>query len=123
MEDQLIDRPTEQAPKDEILGIIRWWERKRIWFNVLQIVIILFIIFFMETHWALNKMSRPIFYIESGLYFLFINICYCAGWGAHLLMYYYFKSIDKSHILDFLMLLAGSAFTGLVTFVGYNAYL
>ncbi|NVK65416.1 MAG: hypothetical protein HWE22_12565 [Flavobacteriales bacterium] len=122
MEDQLIDSETEEAPKDVILDIIRWWERKRILFNVLQVGIVLFVLFFFYNGSSISAILRSEFIFQSLLYFLFVNFCYSAGWGVHLLLYYYFKTKDTSHILDIVLLILGSLFTSLVTFQGYYMF-
>lgn len=125
MEDNLIDNELNESPKDVILGIMRWWERKRLLFNLITLgIIMLVVIPFTISHVdGYSHILNGPFIIQSLLYFVFINLAYCAGWGIQLLGYYYFKIQYDSNALDYVLFIIGSLFTGLVTHEGYTEYL
>ncbi|MDG1331584.1 MAG: hypothetical protein P8P74_04595 [Crocinitomicaceae bacterium] len=125
MEDHLIDSEIDESPKDVILGIMRWWEKKRLLFNMIILSIIAIVI-------SLHLVERPNSYryifgggfiIQSIFYFVFINICYCLGWGVQLLRYYYFKTQYDSKALDYVLFIFGTLVTGFFTYTGYLDYL
>ncbi|MCJ8290199.1 MAG: hypothetical protein HRT58_11100 [Crocinitomicaceae bacterium] len=125
MEDNLIDNELNESPKDVIIGIMRWWERKRLLFNMMTLGIIMLAVipFTISKVDGVSYILSGPFIIQSLFYFLFINIAYCAGWGIQLLGYYYFKIQYDSNALDYVLFIIGSLITGLVTYHGYLEYI
>jgi hypothetical protein len=122
LEEHLIDTELKESPKDIVLGIMRWWEKKRLIFNliILSIVILAIGTCFYQRPNSLARVFDIPFFTQSLFYFIFINVCYCAGWGVQLLVYYYFNiQYDDSKYLDYLLLILGTLFTGGVTYFGY----
>ena len=121
MEDRLIDNQLDESPKDVILGIMRWWEKKRLLFNliILGIVVITVGTYLYEHPHNTDHIFNIPFVVQSLFYFIFINICYCAGWGIQLLTYYYFKIQYDSNALDYVLFVIGTLFTAFVTSAGY----
>ena len=127
MEEHLIDTELEKpsTDKDILMEILRWWERKRLLFNLIMLCIILLAVIpylYFQTD-ALSHILDASFITRSILYFVFINTCYCAGWGIQMLGYYYFKITYDSNVLDYFFFIIGSLFTGYVTYFGYIEFL
>lgn len=125
MEDDLIDNELSESPKDVILGIMRWWEKKRLIFNLIMIGIVSLAVgvYLFKRPNNFSHIFNGIFFVQSLFYFVFINVCYCAGWGIQLLGYYYFNIQYDSKALDYTLFGIGSLFTGFVTYHGYLEYL
>lgn len=127
MEEDLIDTTLNEVPKNVVAEIFRWWERKRLLFNLLMIGIIVFV----AAMHLLTNSDTPNYYrfssdffVRSIYYFLFINICYCAGWGIQLLAYYAFDiQYNSVKIVNIVLFTIGTVFTGYITLEGYTSYL
>lgn len=123
MEEHLIDNELNETPKDVILGIMRWWEKKRLLFNAIIIGIALIALIQAFLTGSMNNHLGFSFFVQSAIYLIFINCCYCVGWGLQLLRYYYFNLQSDSKSLDYILFVGGTLFTGLVTYIGFLIYL
>ena len=79
---------------NDILSVVKWWEKKRLLFNLLVGLsgIIGMIIF--HDLFYLIFLAIPIFW-----YVIIVNICYSFGWGVYVLKRHYYKD-TKSNISD-----------------------
>ncbi|MFK7784763.1 MAG: hypothetical protein AB8B56_06600 [Crocinitomicaceae bacterium] len=125
MEDKLIDNELNQLPKDVMLEIMGWWEKKRLLFNLIisGIVVLCVGAFLFEDSDGIEAVFNRSFLIQSILYFIFINICYSLGWALQLLGYYYFNTQYDSKALDYTLFIIGTLFTSYVTYAGYLEFL
>ena len=123
MDDHLIDSELNEIPKDTIREIMSWWERKRLLFNLIIAGIALLALIPNLIAGTINNTLGLSFIIQSAVYLIFINCCYCAGWGIQLLRYYYFNFQNDSNALDYVLYTIGTLFTGLFTYFGFLVYL
>lgn len=123
MEEHLIDNELNPSPKDILHGILRWWEKKRLLFNAIIIgIALLAFVQALLTGTVHNQLGLS-FVIQSIVYLLFINGCYCVGWGLQSLGYYYFNIHSDSNVLEYVLFVSGTLFTGLITYFGFLQYL
>lgn len=123
MDDHLIDNELNEIPKDTIREIMSWWERKRLLFNLIIVGIALLVLIPNLIAGSLYIAVDLGILIRSAIYLIFINCCYCAGWGTQLLRYYYFNFQNDSNALDYVLYTIGTLFTGLFTYFGFLEYL
>lgn len=126
MENDLIDGiETNQNPNDFAMNLIRWWEKKRLLFNSIILLVAFLGVALASTSNSgrIDQLYESEFFILSLLYFILINACYCVGWGIQLLAFYYFKIQHHSNALDIVLFVLGTSFTSLVTYSGYHDYL
>lgn len=101
---------------------MRWWEKKRLLFNLIIVGIIILAIIDTYSHFTIRRLLSPSFFIQSILYFIFLNICYCAGWGVHFLRHYYLNSLDNSKTTNITLFVIGTLITAFFSFDGYSSF-
>lgn len=97
---------------------LRWWERRRIFYNV--VVVILQVIIAWEVVVARSEIDSTLIVLFSGFFLLIANLCYCLGWGIEFLVAYYFKSIQIREGLRAVLFIFGLLFSLYATIVSYN---
>jgi hypothetical protein len=101
---------------------MKWWEKKRLLFNLIIVAVVIIVVIDTYSEYTFDRLLSPIFFIQSILYFLFLNICYCAGWGIQFLRYYYFNGLDDSKAFDITLFVLGTIFTAFVSYAGYSEF-
>lgn len=88
-EDFLLD-DAKILQDQSILDMIQWWERNRLWYNlIVGIVGLLTSIIIIQLH-HFTTFSEILWYAALP-YGLFANVAYLAGWVTELLLRYYLK--------------------------------
>lgn len=102
IEDILQESETE-IRLEKIKSHIAWWERKRLFFNI-----ILFATGFLPFVFynMINVFFSP-FLIFVFIYAVVANLCYCAGWGIGFLIWHYTKRIEFLNRANWLFLILG----------------
>jgi len=113
MKDLLTLREAEEK-LSEIRNYVKWWENKRLWFNLA--VFVAGVVPFLIHGNILNLFSLIL--IPIGFYAVAINVCYCAGWGLGILIWNYTAHIKNIARANWFFFLIGTGFSTLFTFVG-----
>lgn len=107
-----IDAPESSlTEKDNLKKHIRWWEKKRVLFNL---IIVGFSVFLMHEFWnypmrAITGGSQIIFH--AILFVIFANIAYTAGWIAELMVSYLFDWDGIGNFGRWVLFALGTLFT------------
>lgn len=97
--------------------ILSWWEKRRLWFNLLIVAIQFLVTYSMPIGLENFGMNEAI--VLSIFYLIVANICYCLGWGIEILLWYYFKSYKASVTFRLALFSLGLAFSALLTYFVY----
>jgi hypothetical protein len=108
MENEILDEPSLDNRDTPLWQMIAWWEQKRLWYNLMLIVLELVIcVYCYEV--LLHRFGTIAAIFLSFCYTIAANAFYCMGWGVEILAYYYFPKLFPigrlSHIFLFLGLL------------------
>lgn len=91
MSEDLLDSTDEQSTDSSILSNVRWWERMRIWYNVIIVGMLVTSFFFVRYGSSYNYWRVTERVIVLAIYLVIANLFYCLGWGLDLLFRHYFK--------------------------------
>ena len=117
MEDNLIDNELNETPNNEIMELIRWWERIRIHYNIVIVLLLVFIFMYEKSVRPFSATINSFDIIVSLIYLFLLNLCYCLGWGVPLLLSHYFKMSPASIPIRYTLLTIGVTFSVLLTLV------
>lgn len=116
-EENLIDKFTPRGSDKALLAMVKWWEKKRLYFNLIILAASVLVLqsapqnHIYHGEWSV-RMTTAIFNLIGA------NFCYSLGWGIGILKMYYFKSHPATTQERWTLFIIGSAFSFLVTFIG-----
>ncbi len=123
LDNELLDTLEKQGePKsDQAMDVIRWWEKKRLVYNI--IVILAEIMMTISMSHGVYYHGIPYLLFGSAIFTFFANVSYTSGWSIELLGKYYFPNleINETHRIVFFTL--GSLFSVFVTINVYSSAL
>lgn len=98
---------------------LRWWEKRRLWFNLAIIAFQILMILDYRGMAVFNLRSVIIF----SLFYLFAaNVGYCLGWGIEFLITFYTKSNEPRIALRRTMFVLGLLFSIVTTLSTYHDF-
>lgn len=110
--ENILDEYNKQPLSKELYESIKWWEKRRILYNIAVGIAAIFPIL------RLCIFIESIDYIPFSLgiivYLCLANICYCFGWGIDILKSFYFKNSTYGKHKSLLLVL-GIVFSMLFT--------
>ncbi len=112
MTTDILDEGLQQIVKGPLEDSIRWWEKKRLWFNI-----IVGVCGILPAAFAMGSMGLTLllFLVGSIFWGLGANVMYCSGFMLEALSFHYLK-IDKPFTwLRWTMFICGIVFSSLVT--------
>lgn len=120
MKDEIIldDFESHSQEDDKLINSVRWWEGKRILYNIVLACTELFIMvnYYRETiNYGIENAI-----IETIAVNLIANIFFCLGWGLEIMLYYYLKAYTLSNTSRWVLFLLGILFTVLLTLFAYS---
>jgi len=93
----------------EIHRAVKWWEKKRILYNVITLVGgLLVLLLRSEVPNGISSLSN---YIIIGYWLFGANIFYTCGWGLEILLNYYFKFRFWRDGIRLILFVLGSSFS------------
>lgn len=119
--DELLDNPSTIQKEDDYKSIIKWWERKRIIYNL--------VIIFVQITIALNEWIGVLRWgisdvlIGSALFLLIANGFYTFGWALEFLIQHYFSGFKQKPIHRLLLFILGLLFSVFVTGIVHLTWL
>lgn len=97
----------------EILSIVKWWEKKRLIFNILIGASGLTGLIIFDKLSYLSSIIGLMFW-----YAIIANLCYCLGWGDYILKLYYKKETTPDIAGRNILFYLGLLFSLFITFYG-----
>lgn len=119
--DELLDNPSVDQKEDDYKSIIKWWERKRIIYNL--------VIIFVQVTIALNEWMGVLRWgisdvlIGSALFLLIANGFYTFGWALEFLIQHYFSRFKLKPIHRLLIFILGLLFSVFITGIVHLTWL
>lgn len=119
--DELLDNPSVDQKEDDYKSIIKWWERKRIIYNL--------VIIFVQITIALNEWMGVLRWgisdvlIGSALFLLIANGFYTFGWAMEFLINHYFSRFKLKPIHRLLIFILGLLFSIFITGIVHLTWL
>lgn len=106
-EEEIIDAPIIRGTNEAILDMVKWWEKKRLYYNLVVVGISVF------TIWGLWSKAFVAGGPQSVILTLIThivgaNLFYCSGWGIGILRFYYFKGEHMPNQARWLLFIAGT---------------
>ena len=117
-EDLLDEIELSKNKLDELFSSVRWWEKKRILFNIIVIGTQLFVMLVMLNETTLFGIPSAI--INSLFYLLAANLFYCLGWGLEILSSHYLPGRELSKDRRSALFVLGLVFSTLITLGAYS---
>ncbi len=119
---ELLDDDLIKEKNDDLLKSLRWWEKKRVLYNLILLGIIIFIIFSRYDAFLYFGVYNGI--IGSILFLLVANFFFCMGWILEILIYYYFKKgYQFIKTLRMFLFIIGISISIFQTFIMYHVAL
>ena len=88
--ESILDEYSDRAFSKELYESIKWWEKRRIYFNILVGISGLIPLVLSLPHLAIKEIIGV--FIVIFVYGFFVNMCYCFGWASDILKAYYYKT-------------------------------
>jgi hypothetical protein len=87
-EEDIIDHDFDASGKD-LFEPIRWWERRRVWYNALLILVV----FLAMTKYAEGVLNYGVSdaIVHSVIVCAIANVFYSVGWGIEVIIMYYYS--------------------------------
>jgi len=115
---ETIDQPENmEHAHDNYRNMIRWWEKKRWWYNLIMLA---WICFFNYNYWNYplrSILGTEVVLLENFYLLITCNICYTAGWGLEVLLHYFLKTGVFHGVFRWTLLILGIMFSLLMTLV------
>ena len=119
--DELLDNPSIIQKEDDYKSIIKWWERKRIIYNL--VIIFVQVIIALDYWNGVMRWGISDVLIGSAFFLLIANGFYTFGWAMEFLINHYFSRFKLKPIHRWLILTLGLAFSIFVTSIVYMSWL
>ena len=119
--DELLDNPSVDQKEDDYKSIVKWWERKRIIYNL--------VIIFVQITIALNEWMGVLRWgisdvlIGSALFLLIANGFYTFGWAFEFLFQHYFSGFKLKPFHRLLIFILGLLFSVFITGIVHLTWL
>jgi len=119
--DELLDFQEKPQQANEYKEIIRWWERKRIIFNL--VIIFVQVIIALDYWDGVLRWGISDVLIGSAFFLVIANGFYTFGWAMEFLINHYFSRFKLKPIHRWIILILGLAFSIFVTSIVYLGWL
>ena len=96
---------------------LRWWERRRIWYNLVVVAMQVIMIWSFWDAVVFTGLNRAI--IISIIFLFMANISFCLGWGIEFLIAFYWKSKKSRPPLRRTLFILGTVFSVPFTYIYY----
>ncbi len=118
MQSEILDDQETFDAHPSYLEVLRWWERKRLWYTF---VVLASQIFALTAMWeAVERYGTALAIFQSFFYLIAANCCFCVGWGSEFLVRYYLKGTSLGPSTWWLMFIVGTLFSALFTILSYT---
>jgi len=102
--------------RDELRHVLRWWEKKRVWYNLAVGIVGLFGLVMFSSHFYLEDL------IGILIYGIIANVFYSLGILVELFDFYYFNGKLRIHRARYLLFIFGTLISCLITFIQIVCY-
>ena len=89
--EHILDEYSNQPLSKELYETIKWWEQRRIFYNI-PVGLAGLIPFFVFPPSSIRDINFLIFFMGIFVYAFFANLCYCFGWTIDILKSFYFEN-------------------------------
>lgn len=117
--EEILDIP--EKPEIDFSVLIRWWETRRILYNIILIACEILLIELIPNgvlRWGFSKVI-----LFSVAFTLCANACYTLGFGSTILRLYYSRKTDIQSNLRLLSFILGLIFSIFITFILFGKFL
>jgi hypothetical protein len=118
MQSEILDEQETFDAHPSYLEVLRWWERRRLWFTF---VVLASQILSLSSMWdAVERYGAVLAIFQSFFYLIAANCCYCVGWGSEFLVRYYLNGTSLGRSTWLLMFIVGTLFSAVITMLSYT---